>query len=265
MKIEKVFITPDFAKSILSTGNINNRRIAEPVVKRYAKQMANGAWREDTCEPIKIAESGRLLDGQHRLLAIVRANTGVYLHVATGLNENIFDVIDTGKKRTGGDAISMLGVKNGITVSAGIQFQDWVAKGGNSARSTLLNPEIVERYLQDSELWDECAAVSQKLSKEFSRALSDSWVCGVLFLFAKIDKDDSFEFVRQLCTGRGITNNTIHMLRKRLIDSRMSSQFKLEETVKVAFIIKAWNCFRLGYELGVLKYKPIDEQFPIAK
>lgn len=263
MKIEKVFVTPDFAKSILATGNVNNRRIAEPVVKRYAAQIANGGWREDTCEPIKIAESGRLLDGQHRLLAIVKANAGVYLHVATGLNENIFDVIDTGKKRTGGDALSMMKVKNGITIAAAIQLQDWASKNKNSARSVLLNPEIVEHYLKDADLWDECGSVSQKLSKDFSRALSQSWVCGVLFLFAKINKEDSFEFVQQICTGKGIKNDTIHVLRKRIIDSRMSSQYKLEDVIKLAFIIKTWNCFRKGSELSILKYKPVDEQFPM--
>jgi hypothetical protein len=262
MEIKKIFVDPIFAKSILSSGNINNRRITDAVVKRYADVILKGEWKEDTFEPIKISKSGRLLDGQHRLLAIVKANIGLWMHVATGLNEDIFDVIDTGRKRTGGDVISMLGVKNGIMISAGIQFQRWIHGACSGARSPLLNTDIVDKYKQDADMWDEFSGMSQKLSKDFSRAISESWALGFLFLFGQIDKQDSIDFMNQLCSGRGATNNTIHLLRKRLIDSRMSSQYKLTEDVKAAFIIKTWNCFRRGYELGVLKYKPIDEKFP---
>lgn len=184
------------------------------------------------------------------------------MHVATGLNEDIFDVIDTGRKRTGGDVISMLGVKNGIMISAGIQFQRWIHGACSGARSPLSNTDILHKYQEDTEMWDEFSGMSQKLSKDFSRAVSESWVLGFLFLFGKIDKQDSIDFMNQLCSGRGATNNTIHLLRKRLIDSRMSPQYKLTENVKAAFIIKTWSCFRRGYELGVLKYKPIEEKFP---
>ena len=41
---------------------------------------------------IKISKSGTILDGQHRLMAIIKANKGIWLHLATELDESIFDV-----------------------------------------------------------------------------------------------------------------------------------------------------------------------------
>ena len=111
MKIEKILITPTMAKELLEK-NINNRNVKQPVVARYAKDMIAGKWKQDTAELIKISKTGLILDGQHRLLAIVKANVSIYFHIASELEDNIFDVLDTGSIRNSCDVFNIQNIKN---------------------------------------------------------------------------------------------------------------------------------------------------------
>ena len=73
MNITKKLITPSIAKGLLES-NTKNRGINELVVSRYANDILKGNWKEDTGEAIKISKMNIILDGQHRLCAIVKAN-----------------------------------------------------------------------------------------------------------------------------------------------------------------------------------------------
>jgi hypothetical protein len=61
--------------------------------------MINNKWKQDTGECIKISKTGRILDGQHRLKAVILSNCSIYFYVATNIDDSVFDVLDTGKAR----------------------------------------------------------------------------------------------------------------------------------------------------------------------
>ena len=263
MKIEKVFVSPEFAKSLLLK-NLKNRRMTESVARRYADEIRNGRWKEDTYEPIKISESGIILDGQHRLSAVVKAGIGVHFHIATGLKDEVFDVIDTGKKRTGGDTLSSLGVKNYNVIAAALNLVFLIEEDIRSRRFSS-NNEILLRYEKESDIWDEIASKSITLCNHISRALAPSWIAAFLYVFSKIDKNESYQFIDQLCTGKEVKNGTILVLRKKLIDAKMSNTIKMNPELKYALVVKAWNAFRDGREYSVLRYKPIEDDFPMPR
>lgn len=263
MKIEKVFVSPDFAKSLLAKNN-QNRRHTTAIVSRYAAAMSEGRWKENTAESIKISKSGQILDGQHRLMAVVKSGIGVNFHVATGLDDDIFDVIDTGKKRTGGDTLSVLGVKDYNVIAGAINLV-FLAEEGLRYRRFTSNDETLERYRECPDFWAKCAKMSGSWSRRISGALSSGWIAAFFYLFNKIDEDDSIGFLDQLCTGENIKNKTILVLRKRLIDARVSKQYFMNPETKFALVVKTWNAFREGRELTILRYKPIEETFPVAK
>jgi hypothetical protein len=100
MIIELEVITPEIAQQILS-GNTDNRPAKPKHVKFLADQMRAGAW-QVTGDPVKISASGRLLDGQHRLMAVVESGTTQNLYVARDCEEEIFSVLDTGRARSAG-------------------------------------------------------------------------------------------------------------------------------------------------------------------
>lgn len=90
-------ITPDMAKEYLET-NKGNRTLQRERVFAYAEDMARGAWRLNG-ESIKFDTAGRLLDGQHRLAAVVKANVPVEIAVTRNVDANDA-VFDIGKPRS---------------------------------------------------------------------------------------------------------------------------------------------------------------------
>jgi len=111
-------INPAKAEELLKQ-NTSNRRLNDAVVAHYANQMSNGTW-PFTGHPIVIGISGRLLDGQHRLKAIIKANVSMPMLVVRGIeNEaDAFDAIDTGKLRSSGDVLSAKGYKQSHALAA---------------------------------------------------------------------------------------------------------------------------------------------------
>lgn len=72
MKAEVRTITP-FVAELMLRGNISNRPVRKQRVDMYADDMLNGRWASNG-ESIVVTESGKLVNGQHRLLAILKAN-----------------------------------------------------------------------------------------------------------------------------------------------------------------------------------------------
>jgi hypothetical protein len=93
-----VKITPKFAKEIL-TYRVPNRNPKMSVVGRYAADMLNGKW-DLSGQPIIFDESFRLLDGLHRLCAVVEADTPIESFVVTGVNRDSFLLTDVGSARS---------------------------------------------------------------------------------------------------------------------------------------------------------------------
>ena len=81
MRFEVITITPAIADALLKN-NCANRRISLKTVDLYARDMMNGKWEKDNPSPIVLSESGKLLDGQHRLLAVIRSGLPRELAVA---------------------------------------------------------------------------------------------------------------------------------------------------------------------------------------
>lgn len=97
-----ITVDPTTAEQLLE-GNNGNRRIAPGTVARYAAAMRNGDWMTSS-EPIVFSPSGRLLNGQHRLRAVVASGMPQRFLCMFGVDERVFSVMDRGKVRTLSDA-----------------------------------------------------------------------------------------------------------------------------------------------------------------
>ena len=62
-----------------------------------------------THQGIAFDVNGVLVDGQHRLAAVIEADVPVELTVFTEVGEGTFDVLDTGKRRTAADVLAIEG------------------------------------------------------------------------------------------------------------------------------------------------------------
>lgn len=109
-------ITPNVAEKFLSL-NTSNRNISEANVSFLAKEMSLGLWRNNG-ETIKFSKSGKLIDGQHRLHAIIKSNTYQDMCIVRGLDDDSFTTIDTGKARSGADVLYLSGFNYATNLSS---------------------------------------------------------------------------------------------------------------------------------------------------
>jgi len=97
--------------------NQANRPISEILVKRYAEDMKHGRWKT-THQGIAFDQAGMLLDGQHRLKAIIKASITLQLVIFRDCDRATFDRLDAGRKRTAADALAVDGIDNARAVAA---------------------------------------------------------------------------------------------------------------------------------------------------
>ena len=98
LSIEEVRISPAMAKSWLSDNSLLQRNVSRLTVEAFARDMKAGAW-QLTHQGIAFNEEGALVDGQHRLHAIVLADVPVTMLVTRGVALEVTGPIDIGRKR----------------------------------------------------------------------------------------------------------------------------------------------------------------------
>ena len=104
---EPAIITPQTAMELLEKRPDHQRVLSKTTVKQYAELMRMGVWRS-THQPIALDTDGAVLDGQHRLAAIVSAGVPIEVIIARDCDPSTFSVIDVGLGRTASQFISGL-------------------------------------------------------------------------------------------------------------------------------------------------------------
>lgn len=265
MKYERVFITPKLAKGLLDKMPVN-RRLKKPVMLKYANQMREGLWKEDTGEAIKIAKNGFVIDGQHRLRGLINADVSLWFLIISDLDEGIYDVLDSGSVRNSGDSFAIEGIKGANVIPSIIQVyhnlkENKFARGQN-VHKNLSTTQLLTFYNNNVDLMQNVKNQTISWYKSFAKILPPS-VLGGMYLFLKdIDKESSFNFINQLATGVSISNTSIHQLRQRLMKDKMG-QSKMKPTLRICLIIRAWNYYRAGVD-KTLRFDIVNEPYPIA-
>ena len=102
---EIVTVTPDMARKMLE-GNEGNRPKKKSVVARYAAIMLAGNWSLSP-DGLIFGRDGRLLQGQHRLSAVIIADVPVDFVVWRDVDDTVFRVLDRGAIRSASDALGI--------------------------------------------------------------------------------------------------------------------------------------------------------------
>lgn len=109
MEFKTELVTPAYAATLLR-GNIDNRRADRNRVKKYSAEMRDGRWKM-THQAVAVAADGRIVDGQHRLMAIVDSGVAIEMLIAHNADPSTFGVVDQGKVRSGSDVFTIGGLK----------------------------------------------------------------------------------------------------------------------------------------------------------
>ena len=149
-------ITPDFAERVLEEKNTKNRKVKPANLKRLITSIDNGEWIL-TNQGIAFDKEGNLLDGQHRLLAIVKTGKTLPIMVARNMDPKIFHCVDTGTARTAADGLYIKGSAASKHLAAGIKvylLYKTYPKGTWRNVTVPTHMEIHNEYERQKEDWD---------------------------------------------------------------------------------------------------------------
>lgn len=232
-------ITPEIAESMLASTN-PNRHVRMTYVNRLAREMSEGRWRTNG-EAIIVDERGMLLDGQHRLRAIMDSGLPQMMLVVRGVSHEAMPTIDCGIKRTAGDVLGMRGRMNSnvlagmvkMLIAWEIGIQRWVSS----------HAEILS-YLDEHPELEASAARAAKPPRGISAVL-----CATAHaIFARIDQEAADQFVDDMYSGASMDrHDPVLVLRNRFLAHRTNAMNAKETRwMSLGLMIKAWNVRRRG-------------------
>lgn len=255
-------VTPMMAKRWFDDRH-TNRPVKRAQVEAFQRAMKGGEWRLNG-QPILISQAGRLLDGQHRMAAVVGSGETVRFLVVTGVPEQAMVTIDRGVKRSFADVLGIEGYKSGRGLSAAIGFAMRLQAG------TVHSSTLKWSYEQMKEWFLENRTIHDSVSRyaPLSRGLLPlAQVAGLHYLMSRKSPGMATEFWDRVLRGEGIQSaDPEFKLRERLISELGHKSIHKGMNERVALCIKAWNYRRSGTKCVRLDFKQGEqrkEDFPV--
>lgn len=263
---EVVDITPEIAEKYLGH-NTHNRRTRQRVVNAYAADMANGDWRWNG-EGIKFDVDGVLLDGQHRLLAIIESGVTIRMPVFYGLPRETQETMDGGAKRKFSDVLQLRGEPNYTTLAALLRrVYLWDAGYRRSPKG--VTPPTNAQLLQTLDRYPHLRQIAVDANRVAASCAFPASIIGLgWWLFERVAEDapeDVTKFFDRLADDTGHSKGEpIYELRRTAAQTK-TVRGQRSDTFLTAILIKGWNAYRAGDTVGLYRYRPggaNPEQFP---
>jgi hypothetical protein len=254
MKFAVETITPERARAILDDLNTNNyRKVADPTVRRYALDMANGRWRK-TGEAIKFDVEGKLADGQHRLLACVKAGEPFTTAVVLGVEPEAAEVMDFGHKRSLSSVLARRGETDTLRLAAALSL-GWRWETDQLTVSAAPSPpEALEWLRRNPGIRAALKTVSAMITE---LRVPSSSLSVFTYHAQRIDPAEEVAFRQALRSGAGLDQgHPVLALRHLLLHSEPPGRKRPGAAVYLlAIFIKAWNSTMQGHSIRYLSWR----------
>lgn len=260
VKVSVEKIGPDDAEALLARNYQGQRAIRDQTVKTYIDDMENGRWTLSN-DAITVDVEGRLINGQHRLSAVLRSGTTHEFLVVRGLPTETYDAMDTGKRRSLVDRLRAMGEKNVTIVgSALVKVRAYALhRTLDYARGDQSIPMLLEFFGQHPGIRD-MAHDAERLYIRFRWSYANT--AALLYLFNAVNPEDTRVFIDVLVSGQGSESNPAMVLREMML-RRLATpkERRFADAVYAACWVKAWNAYTAGATVRLLKWGR-HETFP---
>jgi hypothetical protein len=263
-------ITADRATEILNK-NTFNRPLRQGIVDKYARDMKEGRWLKNG-STIVLTTDGTLLDGQHRLFAVIEAaecqvDFSVPMIVVRDADRSSLATIDTGLPRTYADYKKLEAGGTGhvfpyaSVVSSVCRLVYWYENQWPKLQvhKTRVShqelDDILEEHPQIPELTADVAG-----SDKVRRLGGQSVTAFVYAIGAEKYPNEARAWLEILRTGEAAKSHPAIVLREQLIAKALANKI-VDQPTRLVWTIKSWNAFAQGSDIGRIRWA-IDEPMP---
>ena len=239
-------IAPEVAEQLLKLSNTKNR----PKQKNHVGDMGRDIGADNfelTGDTVKFSKRGILLDGQHRLDGSRIAKHPLVTHVVFGLDDDIFDVLDQGKKRTPGDILALCGIPEPTMVAGAIA---WVLRleaglensnGSGTGSKNKITPRKI-RALALGKLKDIANYVKEARLVNVAYKHPPTMIAGLLYLIGKRDPALACSFAEEWVHGAKIgRNKNFDVLNQRIMSIAHANNGTVHRGTRAALLIQTFN------------------------
>lgn len=252
-------VTPELASEWLKK-NYKNRSLSHDRIKQYTLAMISGNW-VLTHQGIAFDDAGNLLDGQHRLQAVVKSGVTVKMNVTFDV-ERIGGImeIDTGRARTYGNIMKMSDVTDRIYLTLnGVVTMFLRVKGGSRNRiSPYAIKSFIDRHYNEMAFIAESYGYTGTSVKSQGRRHAPSVVATAAFsaLCWGENRDAIEKFGRVWCSndpeyGKGYNVRLVFEAKDKIRNAKSNAEtLNYIENVIRAFanglkIVRCYDCYPL--------------------
>jgi hypothetical protein len=265
---EIVTITPEIARSMLDQ-NSNNRAVKKASVEAYARAMEDGRWLL-TGDAIRFDVDKKLLDGQHRLLACIRANTPFSTSVIYNLPKEAGLTIDTNIPRRAADVLTMAGHRSTTMLAAAARFIIFARTEQSFSRHKTLsrgwaritNQEVVDVVDKHPLL----PAAVARIHRERPSGCNNTLLAVLLYLGENLldAPDTARSFVNVFVTGvPSKPGCPAHALRERMLRTTAGNAPHVPREAAHRGLIHAWNLFVADESVSTFRF-PTNDVWPVG-
>ncbi|HEY3502740.1 MAG TPA: hypothetical protein VGN37_08170 [Actinocatenispora sp.] len=266
-RVQKV--TPEKAAMLLQA-NTSNRPLSAALVHTFAEAMRRGDW-QVTHQGIAVGAGGRLVDGQHRLAAVVEAGVPVEMLVFHDVDESTFDVLDTGRRRNAADVLAIEGEKSTVQLASMVRTvwlydnrPDGAWSGGSAA---VTNHQILETLAANPGLRD-VVVVGEQIAA--ATGMIKSAAGAASYLVGRVNKPKRLApWFDGIIDGAGLARADPRLRFRNLMLTNARKQAgqvqrRRDTREHVALYVKAFNAWAGGEPLAQLRYAPREALPAIA-
>jgi hypothetical protein len=264
-------ISPAKAAEMLAA-NTTNRPLSKPAMRAFADAMRRGEWMV-THQGIAFDVNGVLVDGQHRLAAIVEADIPVELTVFTEVADGTFDVLDTGKRRNAADVLAIEGEKSATVLAAMVRtvllYENRPDLNWSGGSASVTNHQIVTGLAAHPKLRDFISVGDQIAA---GTGMIKSAAGAASYLVSQANKRaDLTPWFEGITEGAGLAKGDARLAFRRvmLTDARKRAgqvMRRRDTREHIGLYIKAFNAWATNeHPLPTLKFAARETMPPITR
>jgi hypothetical protein len=264
-------ITPDKAADMLAA-NTTNRPLSRATVRGFADAMRRGDWLV-THQGIAFDTDGVLVDGQHRLAAVIEAEMPVEMTVFTEVEPDTFDVLDTGKRRNAADVLAIEGEKSSATLAAMVRtlwlYYNRPDGSWTGGATSVTNHQIVQTLAAHPKLRD-YVQLGERISAE--TGMMKAAAGAAAYLVEQANRGKKAKLARWhdgVIEGAGLRKSDPRLVLRRTMFGmarRQGTAPRRRDTREhVGLYLKAFNAWAAGDPVNHLRFTARESVPAIAK